>query len=363
MVCCQRRLGHLDGLEAALERGVLLHVLAVLLQGGRPDGLQLPASQHRLEDARGVDRTLGCTRTDQGVDLVDEQDDVAARADLLEHLLQALLEVTAVPGPGDKGTEVEGVQLLVLEGLRHVAPDDVLGEALDDGGLADAGLADQDGVVLGAAGQHLHDPLDLLLAPDDGVELALAGGLGEVAAELVEHGRTGRLALGRTAGGDRLLALVARQQLDDLLAHPVQVGAQLAQHLGRDALALADQAEQDVLGADVVVAELQRLAQGQLEHLLGARGERDVPGGSLLALADDLLDLRPHRIKGDAERLESLGRDTLTLVDESEQDVLGPDVVVVEHPRLFLGEDDHPAGTVGESLEHQRSLEDGVLQG
>src|SRR5665648_464993 len=115
--------------------------------------------------------------------------------------------------------------------------------------------------------------------------------------------------------------------------------------------------EQDVLGADVVVAQLQRLAQGQLEHLLGARGERDVPGGGLLALADDLLDLRTHRIKGDAERLESLGRDTLTLVDESEQDVLGPDVVVVEHPRLFLGEDDHPAGPVGESLEHQRSLE------
>jgi len=28
-----------------------------------------------------------------------------------------------------------------------------------------------------------------------------------------------------------------------------------------------------------------------------------------------------------------------------------------------LGEDDHPAGPVGESLEHQRSLEDGVLQG
>jgi hypothetical protein len=68
-----------------------------------------------------------------------------------------------------------------------------------------------------------------------------------------------------------LLALVAGEQLDDLLAHPVQVGAELDQHLGGDALALTDEAEQDVLGADVVVAELQRLAQGQLEHLLGAR--------------------------------------------------------------------------------------------
>ena len=55
-----------------------------------------------------------------------------------------------------------------------------------------------------------------------------------------------------------------------------QVGAELHEHLGGDALALADQAEQDVLGADVVVAELQRLAQRQLEHLLGPRGEGDV---------------------------------------------------------------------------------------
>jgi hypothetical protein len=46
------------------------------------------------------------------------------------------------------------------------------------------------------------------------------------------------------------------QQLDDLLADPVQVGAQLHQHLRGDAVALTDiGTEQDVLGADVIVAE------------------------------------------------------------------------------------------------------------
>ena len=154
------------------------------------------------------------------------------------------------------------------------------------------------------------------------------------------------------AGRGRLLALVAGEQLDDLLADPVEVGAELDEHLGGDALALADQAEQDVLGADVVVAELQRLAQRQLEDLLGARGERDVAGRGLLALADDLLDLRAHGLERDAEALEGLGGDALALVDQAEQDVLGADVVVVEHAGLFLGQDDHPAGSVGEPLEH-----------
>ena len=156
----------------------------------------------------------------------------------------------------------------------------------------------------------------------------------------------------RAAGGGRLLALVAGEQLDDLLADPVEVGAELDQHLGGDALALADQAEQDVLGADVVVAELQRLAQRELEDLLGPRRERDVPGRRLLALADDLLDLLADGLERDAERLERLGGDALALVDQAEQDVLGADVVVVEHPGLFLGQDDNPPRAVGESLEH-----------
>ena len=73
---------------------------------------------------------------------------------------------------------------------------------------------------------------------------------------------------GRTA---RLLrAGVTREQLDDLLTHAGKVGAELDEHLGRDAFTFADEAEEDVLGPDVVVAELQRLAERELEHLLRA---------------------------------------------------------------------------------------------
>src|SRR5690606_5991211 len=166
--------------------------------------------------------------------------DVAAGADLLGDLLQALLEVTAVAGAGDERAEVEGVELLVLQRLGHVALDDRLGEALDDGGLADAGLTDQDRVVLGAAREDLHDPLGLLLTADDGVELAVAGRLGEVAAELVQHLRSalsGCRAVVRLRADRRGLATGSSgEQLDDLLAHLVQVGAELDEDLRCDAL-------------------------------------------------------------------------------------------------------------------------------
>jgi hypothetical protein len=76
--------------------------------------------------------------------------------------------------PATIDAQVERDDALVLEALGDVAGDDALGEALDDGGLADAGLADEHRVVLGAARKHLDHPADLGVAADDRVQLALA---------------------------------------------------------------------------------------------------------------------------------------------------------------------------------------------
>jgi hypothetical protein len=60
------------------------------------------------------------------------------------------------------------------------------GRALDDHGLADACFADQHGIVLRAPAEHLDDAADLVVAPDDRVELAVVGLGGEVAAVALE---------------------------------------------------------------------------------------------------------------------------------------------------------------------------------
>ena len=144
----------------------------------------------------------------------------------------------------------------------------------------------------------------------------------------------------------------AGEHADDLVADLLGVGVEVEQDAGGDALVLAHEAEQDVLGADVVVAQRQRLAQRQLEDLLGARRERDLAGGDLLAGADDAHDLGADALDGDVEGLEDAGREALLLAEQAEQDVLGADVVVLERPRLFLGEDDDLTGSFCESLEH-----------
>ncbi len=82
---------------------------------------------------------------------------------------------------------MSSVRTRLLSSVSGTSPrDDPMGEALGDGGLADARLADERRVVLRPARQDLDDPLDLLLAADDRIELAGARGLGEVDAELVD---------------------------------------------------------------------------------------------------------------------------------------------------------------------------------
>ena len=115
-----------DHLEAALQRAVLLDVLAVLVEGGGADALQLAARQGRLQHVGGVDRPLGAAGADDGVQLVDEDDRVGRLADLVHDRLEALLELAAVLRAGHDAGQIEGDEALIAQQLGHLALDDPL---------------------------------------------------------------------------------------------------------------------------------------------------------------------------------------------------------------------------------------------
>src|SRR5581483_9299420 len=73
---------------------------------------------------------------------------VLMRGDLIQHLLDPLLKLAAVLGSGNHGGNTQLNQPFVAENVRHFAHDHSLGKAFHDGGLAHAGLTDQDRVVL-----------------------------------------------------------------------------------------------------------------------------------------------------------------------------------------------------------------------
>ena len=313
------------------------------------------ARQGKLDPVIGrekeIERTmqiLGRPGPHQGVQLVNEEDDVPRLLDLLDHGLEALLELAAVLGAGDHPRQVQLHHPLLQQDLGDRAADDLQRQALDDGGLAHPGLADEDGIVLLAAAQHLDDPLDLRLAPDDRVQLVLAAQRGEVHAELVQ---------GRGPRAAGLLGGLLAQQLLRLGLGRRHTHPEVPQHQRGDPLALADEAQQQVLGADVVVAQRARLGDGVLQHLLGLGGEGDLAGRRELGPhRHDLLDLGLHGRDIDVQLLQDGDGQPVALADEAQQQMLGADEVVAQPDGLLAGQDDHLPGTFRESLEHRMLL-------
>jgi hypothetical protein len=203
------------------------------------------------------------------------------------------------------------------------------------------------------------------LAADDRVQRAFLGQFGQVAAEAVQ--RRG-LALAAScprppapAAGPPPPAPTAlpsppspgAEQVEHLLADLLELEAQVHQHLRGHAVVLAQQAEQQVLGAHVVVVEVAGLFDGVLDDLLGARRLRQLAHGDHLGAGlDQLLDLEADLAQVHIEVLQHVGADARAFLHQAEQDVLGPDVLVVEPLGFLVGQGHDLAGSVGETLKH-----------
>src|SRR5204862_56302 len=72
-----------DALEAALEGGVFLDVFAIFGQGGGADALHFAAAKGGLDDVGGVHGSFGGAGADDGVQFVDEENDVLGAANFV----------------------------------------------------------------------------------------------------------------------------------------------------------------------------------------------------------------------------------------------------------------------------------------
>jgi hypothetical protein len=96
-VSANRRFADEDRLESALERGVLLDVLSVLVERRRADGAQSPRASSGFIRLPASTAPSAAPGADDRVQLVDEEDDRAvARLDLVQDGLEPLLELSAI---------------------------------------------------------------------------------------------------------------------------------------------------------------------------------------------------------------------------------------------------------------------------
>ena len=172
---------HQHFLEAPFKGCVLLYILAVFVERGRADAVQLAASQRRLEHVACIHRAFAFTGADHGVQFIDEQDDLTfLLRQLVQQRFQPLFEFTTELGAGNQRAHVQRQHALAFKAIRHFTVDDPLGQALDNRGFTHARLTDQYRVVLGPALQYLNGSTNFVITTDHRVELAFFGALGEI---------------------------------------------------------------------------------------------------------------------------------------------------------------------------------------
>ena len=278
-----------NNLETTLQRLVLLEILLVFVQGGGTDGPEFAPCEGRLQDVGCVHRAFTLAGTDQRVDFVDEEDNLAvALRNLIDDSLQTLLELSFVLRTGNQRTHIERENLFRLQILRDIATDDTVRQPLGNRRLTDTRLANQDRVVLRTAAQNLEDTADFLVAADDRVEFSAPGTLVQVDSVFVQG--VVRI-LGRLAGN-----LVALPQLVDGEAEFLFSHARIFQDLRRTAL-LREQGEEDRLEGNILVAHLRRIIDSLLQDLVGFARQirltaRNLRQGSYLRIQDALQVLR-----------------------------------------------------------------------
>ena len=184
--------------------------------------------------------------------------------------------------------------------------------------------------------------LHLVFPADERVQRVIHRGLRQVAAELTQQG-----AFLGARGGDFL-----RLRADQLLPDAGKAQAALTQYLGCEAFLFAQQAEQQVLGADVPVGQPLGFFGGVCQNPLALVAQGKVHGsGNFLPDGGMPLDLFADGFNGGVRAQKPVGQ-RLVLAQQAQQQVLGLDVRAAELARFVAGKEYYAPGFFRVPFEH-----------
>ena len=82
-------------------------MLAILINSRSTNNLQLTARQRRLNNISRINATLGTACTDNGVQLVNKENNAIITTQQLQNLLHALFKLTAILGACHQHAQLE----------------------------------------------------------------------------------------------------------------------------------------------------------------------------------------------------------------------------------------------------------------
>ena len=278
--CCQHlhgnrfcRLLHAHRLKPPLKGGILFNMLAVFLKSGCANQLNFPSCQSRLKNIRGINRALCRTCPDDGMDFINEKNDIACRLYILQCLFHAFLKFPTIFRACDHSGQIQRKNPLMPQGIGHIAITDFLRQTLHNRRFPDTGVTHQAGVILRSAAQNPNDTLNLLLSADNRVEFSLLCQCRHISAEFIQCFRLGNFLLrafvhplhtGR-------LRLAFTQKQHDILIQCLNIYAQILQKRDGKRIRFTQKCQQNMLCPDIICPQTHRLLLAALHHTLCAR--------------------------------------------------------------------------------------------
>ena len=190
----------------------------------------------------------------------------------------------------------------------------------------------------------LDHPFDFGFPADERIEVVIQRGVGEVAREL--HEAQWLL--------DPGLAMLFGGATAQLFAHHPEPETALSKDFGGNRFLFAQEAEQDVLGPDMLVLEPVGLLGGRIERSLALVGKGKVHGsGDLLANERAAFDFLSNAVDGGIGLWEEPVGQVLVFPDQPEQEVLGLDVRTAKLTRFVAREEYYAASLFRIFFEHR----------
>ncbi len=212
----------------------------------------------------------------------------------------------------------------------------------------------------------MNDALDLIGTTNHRIEFAFTRLLGEIAAIGFEsRGFAGGLAAWAGLGGNRVAFLIGSEIriefLENFIAGALDVYLEIFQNAGGDALALAEQTEKNVLGTDIGVLQAFGFLAGKGEDFLDARSVGNVAHHfGLWAGANLFFDLHSHGLQVEPHLLKNIHSNTLTKLNQTQKQMLGADIIVIEAVGFLAGKGENLLGAWSEVIHHWFSVLAGV---
>ena len=260
------------------------------------------------------------------MDFIDEENPIRVFLHFVDDFFQPFLKLPAILRAGDDGRHIEGNDVRIFQHFRDVSVHDALREPFGNRRLPDARLPDEDRIVLAAPRKNLNHAADFVRAADDGIDFSLPRAFIEIYRKFGEFAHIfAALPLRFPFAGEN-----ARKGA-------LQIGLRHAEMLqnAQRRTALADERQEQMLGADIAISEIICLLDRHLQDPFCPRRRIDagrVEKRLLRRARQNLL----NRFFRNAQRRQDLPAAGFLFVRNAEQQMLRPHGLMPEASRRRL---------------------------